>query len=276
MKVFVDRTLTDRINRSVGWLRANGMNNFEIVKLNAQLETFSKYRIRGGGAKAVRWILGAEYFRGFDYAYIGDVDVMILPEHEALLETHKRQMDVLGLPFSNKVRTDSNGNSSNRLTGLHFVKVEEYFSRIGPIATRIWNDLQFRDSFFDGLPRDESFLYKLVKTAFPEFDDAVLAKAVRPWHGIHLGITRGNSNINLTVIEENCSLTLAEIRDRLTGYSKDKVFRGIQNGVFVRELQVILHYLSVPYPLRWSVQGVWYSIRTSLVGMRGWAKSASR
>lgn len=261
VKIFIETSLDDSIKKALRILRENRIENFEIVEMDTSFEGFIKCKMRGSGPKAsIRWILGEEYFKGFEYVYIGDIDIMILPENESLLDLHKRQMDLLKLPFSNKVRSNPDGTCSGRLSGLHFIKVSEYFREVGPFIDRIWNDVTFRDCFFNGLERNESFLYKMAKEIF-SFDDTLLMNAVRPWHGIHLGITRGNSNIDLAVIEENSSLTLAEIRDKLVSYSNDGVFLEIQRLVFLRELQVILGHLSISYPLKWRIQGFVYSVR---------------
>lgn len=268
-KVFVETSLDSATKSAIDWLQRNHVKNFEIVEMRSDFGEFAKYKMRGSGAKSmVRWLLGEEYFKSFDYAYIGDIDIMILPEKESIIEVHERQMAEFGLPFSNKVRVDAKGRSSGRLSGLHFIKVREYFRCVEPIIDRIWKDLAFRDAFMVGLERNESFLYKLAKEAFPEFSEQALMRARRPWHGIHLGITRGNVNIDLKTIEQNSSLTLSEIRDRLVAYASDPVFQGIQKLVFVRELQVILKLLSVDYPWRWSIQGLLFRVNSEYLKYR--------
>jgi uncharacterized protein YcgL (UPF0745 family) len=185
---------------------------------------------------------------------MGDVDILILPEQVSLLDYHKEQMERLELPFSNMVRADDRGMPTSRLTGLHFVKVDGYFEKVDPIIRQIWEDEHFRDVYLSGLDRDESFLYKLNKDAFNNFNEQVLSKAGRPWHGIHVGITRADKELNVKVIEENSSLSLEEIRRVLLAYTADPIFQKIQRIVFAIEIQRILKRLSIPYPLNWKIR----------------------
>src|SRR5690606_33582173 len=137
-----------------------------------------------------------------------------------MLELHKNQMNDLGVPFSNKVRTDKFGNPIKRLTGLHFIKTKEYFDKMDSLLFKLKKNKGFREKYFIDIDRDENLLYKLNKEAF-NFDDNMLAKAQRPWHGLHLGITRGNKNVNLKIIEQNSSLSIEEIKLQITSMLED-------------------------------------------------------
>src|SRR5690554_7445117 len=82
------------------------------------------------------------------------------------------------------------------------------------------------------------------------FDPELLSRAERPWHGLHLGITRGNKDLDVKTIEENSSLSIDAVKMELKQYLKDPIFRQIQNQVFVVELEAVFRQLSVPYSFR--------------------------
>lgn len=263
VKIFIEKTLEPNIQKILEYLKERGFENFEIIIWKASLEDYQTYKIRGGGKKLIRWILGQEYFRDFEYVYIGDIDILFLPEEKLILDFHINQMSKLGMPFSNKVRSDEKGALSERLTGLHFFKTKEYFERIDPITSRIRKDKTYRDKYLEGLERDENFLYKINKEAF-DFDPKLVSNIQRPWHGLHLGITRGNKNLDTETIEENSSLSLDELINHLKEYIKDPIFKEIQAKVFVVELEVILKELSVPYSFVWKLKGVEYRLTHKL------------
>ena len=60
-----------------------------------------------------------------DYTYVTDVDMMILRENPTIAEFHINQMNQDGLCYSNSPRTKEE-DGSNRLTGLHFARLEWY------------------------------------------------------------------------------------------------------------------------------------------------------
>lgn len=260
VKIFIENKLESKITTALEYLNHVGVKNFEIVVWDSANDDFGGYKIRGGGKKLTRWVLDYNYFENFKYAYIGDIDILFLNEKMSILDFHKKQMVKLDIPFSNKVRIDENGKTVERLTGLHFFEIKKYFEKINPIISRINKDKEYRDKYLEGLERDENFLYKINKEAF-DFDPKVLANAQRPWHGLHLGITRGNKDLDIQTIQQNSSLKLEEVRAQLGEYLKDPVFREIQAQVFVIELEAILNKLSIPYPFSWKYQGFKYRMR---------------
>ncbi|RBP27162.1 hypothetical protein DFR65_1104 [Oceanihabitans sediminis] len=258
IKVFTDKALEVNIYKTLKFLKENNIKNFEIIEMKTSLEEYEKYKMRGGGVKTlVRYLVGKEYFDAFDYAYIGDIDILFLPEQMSILDFHTRQLVELHQPFSNKVRLDKDGGITERLTGLHFFKTKEYFDKINPIISRIKTDQSYRDHYLKGLERDENFLYKINKEAF-DFDPELLSRAQRPWHGLHLGITRGNKDLDIQTIQENSSLSIEEIINHLREYIQDPIFMEIQKKVFVVELEVILKELSIPYTFSWKYKGYKY------------------
>lgn len=258
IKIFIEKTLEPNIQEVLEFFKNKNIENFEIIFLEISFEEYMVYKMKGGGVKTlIRFLINKEHFNTFDYVYVGDVDILFLPEVESILDFHINQLSTLKLPFSNKVRINKNGDLTDRLTGLHFFKTKEYFEKIDPIISRIKLDKNYRDKYLEGLERDESFLYKINKEAFA-FDPELVSKAQRPWHGLHLGITRGNKNLDFQTIEENSSLNIDEIRSYLNEYLKDPIFRKIQTKVFVVELESILKELSIPYSFAWKYKGFKY------------------
>ncbi|MDC8000096.1 hypothetical protein POV26_03540 [Aequorivita todarodis] len=263
IKIFVYQHIDSKVKEAIKIMSDHKITNFEIIPLEKNILEFTSYKIKGGGGKLIRWLVDSSYFKEFNYVYIGDIDILFLKEKQALLKFHTEQLKSLNVPFSNKVRIDEKGNYTNRLTGLHFFKTKEYFEKIDPILIRLKNDKLYRNQYLKGLERDENFLYKLNKEAF-NFDDEVLSHAQRPWHGLHLGITRGNKGIDEKIIIQNSSLSIDEIRAYLVEYSNDPLFKEIQKLVFVIELDVILKKLSVKRPFSWIWEGSLYQIKNKL------------
>lgn len=261
VKIFTDKKLEINIEETLTYLKENNIRNFEIVNFCDSFHDYNKYKMKGGGVKTlVRYLIDIEHFYEFDYVYIGDIDILFLEEDLSIPDFHIRQMKQLGLPFSNKVRVDKNGIITKRLTGLHFLKTKEYFEKINSIILKIKNDKSYREKYFEGLNRDEEFLYRLNMDAF-NFSPLQLSKAERPWHGMHLGITRGNKNVDIKTVEENSSLSIEDIKKQLKEYLKDPIFQEIQKQVFLIELEVILKELSIPYSFLWKYEGLKYKIR---------------
>lgn len=254
IKIFLEKSLQGNIKKVLEMFQKKGFVNFEVIEMQTSFDAYQVYKMKGSGAKTmIRWLFGKAYFTDFDYVYIGDIDIFFLPETISVLDFHIKQMHTLNLPFSNKVRLDKEGKLTERLTGLHFFKTEPYFNKIEPIINRVQNDKQFRDSYLKGLERNEHFLYKINMQAF-NFNPEKVSKAKRPWHGLHLGITRGNKNVDISVIKDNSSLTLNEITKHLKVYAKDSLFKAIQKNVFVLEFAVILKELAISQPLSWKLQ----------------------
>jgi hypothetical protein len=251
VKIIVDGFISPHITQVLEILKKQQINRFEIVEIaDNGYEEYKDYNIRGGGKKLLRWLFSYSFFKDFDYVYFGDVDILILPEKTPLIDFHISQSNQFGLPFSNKVRTDDENRPTNRLTGLHFIDVKNYYKKVQPIIENITTDIDYRKTYFSGIQRDENLLYKINKEAFA-FDETKLTQAVRPWHGLHLGITRGNKDIDIKTIEENSSISLDEIKKHLSSYQNDPIFNKIQSKVFVIELYEILKQLKMSNRTDW-------------------------
>lgn len=260
-KIIIEGKLNDSIKKILETLKGHSNYNFEILELETSFDRYEKFEMRGSGAKTmIRYLFDSSYFPNCDYIYIGDIDILFLPEKTSLLDFHINQIRVIGAPFSNKVRLKTDGSLSTRLTGLHFLEKKNYFKAVDPIIKKLLSDESYLNSFVNGLERDEEFLYKLNMEAF-NFAPELVSQMGRPWHGLHLGITRGNKNINLKTIEENSSLSISEIKNFLSNYSSDKIFKEIMKNVFVMEYYVILKHLQVYTPFSWEIKAIAYDWR---------------
>lgn len=260
VKVFLEDKLFEEIKNVLDFIKDNAGFKFEIVELNTSFSSYEKFKMRGSGAKTmIRWLLDSSFYPESEYIYIGDIDIMFLKEEYSLLDFHISQANKINLPFSNKVRIDQLG-ITTRLTGLHFIIKEPYFNKVNPILKQLLSNESFLENYLIGLERNESFLYKLNMDAF-DFNPLEVSKLIRPWHGLHLGITRGNKNVDLKIIKENSSLSIDEIKIQLNELLQDKIFQKIMNKIFVIELYVILKNLQLSVPFQWKLKVIIYKLK---------------
>lgn len=151
--------------------------------------------------KCLRWTNYSDEFENFDYIYIGDIDMLVCREKPDLLLQHIQHCDLLGLPYSNKVRgTGAWQDKPRRLTGLHFVKRKEWYGAMRPIMKK-YNEL-LRKKRIDH-DQNEVVLHQMVAESvlgLPKGIDEVRDSAYRfrPHHGLHLRLwQRPNDNPKL-------------------------------------------------------------------------------
>lgn len=259
VKIFTEDDLSENVKKSLDFLMKSGFENFQILDPKLPNDYYSEFNFGNGKnqtGKLARWLLNYSYFEEFSYCYIGDVDFIHLPEKIHIVDFHKKNMEKFGLPFSNMVRKDKSGTPIRRMAGWHFFEPKNYYEKVEPIINKLKNNREYRYGYLKKLERNEHFLYELTKEAF-NFDDHELSKMYRPWHGLHIGISRGNENIDAMTIQNNTSLSLNETKQLLTNFAKDSVFIKLQNMIFVIELDVIFQELGVERPLKWK----WWRLR---------------
>lgn len=171
VKILLEKTLSVEIKNL---LRLLPYKNY-VVKENYWQDNFSNKFEK----KARRWMIPESEFDTFEYAYIGDVDFLIVKEKPSLLELHIAHCNKIGLPFSNEIRITE----KKRITGLHFIKVKEYYAA-----------LKIDKSKWKGKSNEE-ILYLIIEDSFPDFKEKLAIEIYRPHHGFHLGLTRGGKNI---------------------------------------------------------------------------------
>ncbi len=228
--------------------------------------------ISGGGPKLLRWVLPREYFDGYKYIYIGDVDILMLKEAQSLFDFHKNQMKQFGLPFSNRVRPLPEGGLSKRLTGLHFFEVDPYYDKIESTAIKILTDQDFSNAYLKGLERNEHVLYKLVKDCIG-FDENEVVKMERPWHGFHIGVVRGGLKMTRAQIEANSSISPEEIKKQLSVALRDPAFVKLFKTSFCVEAYWSYQQFDIKLPidlklalLKFNVNRVRQKIKRKILG----------
>lgn len=179
------------------------------------------------GRRAYRWLIWDPIFEDYDHLYIGDIDMLMLPEAIDLEVSHSIHAQMMSLPYSNAVRMNlEEGKPSlklaasmaktwdlagvraaltsvpprvmRRLTGLHFVRVADYYKAVRPVTEDFKRLLAVRPSYSRD---DEELLYDLVlasglglppvSASGPDLDPTHYTDVgFRPHHGIHMGLFR--------------------------------------------------------------------------------------
>lgn len=143
--------------------------------------------------KCLRWTNYSDEFEKFDYIYTGDIDMLICKEEPSLLQQHIQHCDFIGLPYSNQIRGFGDWkNKPRRLTGLHFVKRNEWYTAMRNIMIKYDRLLQKNCVTYG---QNEVMLYQMVKESslkLPKEIDEISDSEYRfrPHHGLHLGLWR--------------------------------------------------------------------------------------
>jgi len=172
-------------------------SSFDLVSKNSNVSfydnTFKDIPHSITKLKASRFLLDSSYFKDIKYIYIGDIDLFISKEKISLLEQHLIHCNETSLCYSNAVRDLD----YNRLTGLHFIKTDEYFEKMDAIITKYYEALRAESLSVSDQHKgclDEMMLYKMVEEAncgFPK-------NYFRPHHGLHIGVWRKKKPFSLS------------------------------------------------------------------------------
>ena len=188
--------------------------------------------------KTLRWTILADQLPGIQYAYIGDIDIMIAKEQEDLFENHKLHAQTIGASFSNIIRP-----GAPRLSGLHFIDVVPYTNAVRAGVRELRETLKQPIKI-----RNELLLYDLVKNS------EILPKSLgwlcgvggpqtpqyRPMHGVHLGQFRGdNTTYNSASKEEE----QAYFKDFVKAFEESKELRRLIDVVHERVKLTIVRAL---------------------------------
>jgi len=171
-EVVTDQARAEKLNNSKGLhLLKNLFENKIIIR--------GKRVKRGRRSKLVRSQIGRfleEPILKAEYTYIGDIDILLT---EPLVDFHVKKMQSRNLCFDNEIRQDL-----RRLTGLHFVKTNEYYN-----ATR-----KARTGYNGPFGNDEDLLCRIVESSFGDIHKLIPTaepfKISRPLHGTHLSLRR--------------------------------------------------------------------------------------
>lgn len=145
-------------------------------------------------AQALRWVLWDDSFTSYDYIYFIDIDMFYIKEPVPLHEQHEFHMKRTGLPFDNMrrivvvrefslkrqilrlavlikrhkikyiVRYFINFRKDiYKLSGLHFVKVKEYYQVFTKNKILYYRNLIYDGSYVKFGENDEAYLYYIMK-----------------------------------------------------------------------------------------------------------------
>lgn len=161
-----------------------------------------------------RFLINKEEYRGFDYIYITDIDMMILREKVELLYYHLNEMERTGLCYSNSIRNRKHWKGNQSVTGLHFASYE-FFERTEEAMEKYSEKVKTGEV---GAKReyDGNMLYRIIK----ESKLGICGKypLAERHHGIHMGsfrLYKGNlkRKLNKRVDKDKCRKWLTMLKD---------------------------------------------------------------
>ena len=171
VKIFLTEELLPKYKPMLSILKSLG--DLDIVE-----NMFAGFPKTNQELKTLRWIIKPEMFDGYDNIYMGDIDILMCKEPQALESQHIKHCEDTGLAYSNSVRP-----GSNRLSGLHFIRKDAYYAKMSLITKKYTKKL-----IEGGLRniKNEVTLYNMVKASGLGFPKVWF----RPHHGLHLGLWR--------------------------------------------------------------------------------------
>jgi hypothetical protein len=130
-----------------------------------------------------RFVVPPEYYNGYDYVYITDIDMMLLKEKVSLMDFHVCEMEETDMCYSNSRRNSKHWRGEESLSGLHFAD-QRWFEKTERARQKYERLLRSgekgRKREYDGL-----LLGKMVKES--GLCMCKKHKLVPRHHGIHLG-----------------------------------------------------------------------------------------
>ncbi len=132
---------------------------------------------------ALRFVVPPKYYEGYDHVYVGDIDIMIMPERIALDEFHRNEMVTTGLSYSNSLRNIHHYCGYQSVSGLHFAS-KHWFDQTEEQRAIYYRLLErgliglYRE--YDGL-----MLYRMIEKSGLKLPAKLKLK--KRHHGIHLG-----------------------------------------------------------------------------------------
>lgn len=176
--------------------------------------------------KATRWLYEYEDIKNYDFVFTGDIDFFICKENISLLDFHLNFCNKYNTCYSNRVRRNT-----FRLTGLHFYKVDEYYSFCNDIINEFRDRLINKDySIFRNIESnlinyngDEELLYNLAARSGLDFPKNIQEKRLH--HGIHL-------KRNYSQVSTEKEFELIEYTNQfIDTYENDEIFKEILSMV---------------------------------------------
>jgi len=238
VKIFVHDFLSKKEKTCLNMLKSKYPSHFEIIEnyRNKMLSYAVKTEENRTLLTTLRWLIPSSEFEGFDYAYIGDIDYLIIKEEPGILQGHIEHCKKTGLPYSNMIRKES-----RRLTGLHFFEVKSYYEKMKNIIDYYYKNISELQSLikqFNESP-NEAFLYLIVSQNIGIIEEIKHGKELqyRPEHGFHLG------NIRAGIIRRDGYLHRYAANPHLIQYCYDDIFYRMLNILPVKEIIYLFKHL---------------------------------
>jgi len=148
----------------------------EIVPM---FEDFPRYQYN---SIALRFVVPPEHYEGWEYVYVGDIDLPLMPEPMNLEQFHTQEMVASRLCYSNSLRHKSHYQGYQSLTGLHFA-TPKWFKETEDERVRYW-DLLKRGLVGCYREYDGAMLYRMAERSGVGLPKKYKLK--NRHHGIHL------------------------------------------------------------------------------------------
>ena len=215
-----------------GNLSQHVKNALALIKYDYKLvpDLFNKYVKYKFSPIAWRFIIDPKHYKGYDYVYITDIDMMILPEKISLLNFHLNEMGETGLCYSNSKRNKKHIDGHRSLTGLHFAS-QEWFRKTEK-ARQKYEELIRTGALGKEREEDGRILYNMCKESglkTPEKRPLVMRH-----HGVHMGNWRlfhSYKKLNKRMGIEKCRAWL-KIRETKTF---NNIYRFVSTNPMLRE-----------------------------------------
>lgn len=286
IRLYIDNELMEEEKKAVEYLRTYYGGIFVIENYAKQTKLSKKATYIQQIQRSQRWLFFDEAFLDYEAIYIGDIDLLIFKEKKPLFEQHMLHCEHIDKVYSN-IRRPGAKKMFNlkligrnflkfgfkqslryylkkqkeifKLTGLHFVKPKEYYSKVNLVIGKFYEELNLlaegKSTRYNLCSfNNEALLRDLVVDA--GLGDCPLAKGkrynveenaqvdeFRPHHGIHLGIFRSDvimeaekdiisSNLYLSYYKQFKKIKSTVIYDKISGCFNDylvKILEKMEN-----------------------------------------------
>ncbi len=179
VKIYLQNNLTNNNKKAISIL-SEYHSGFEIIENYSGVNCENITHL-----PSIRYLLPRSEFKDFKYVYIGDVDFIVLNEHnDDFVSYYKSHCNKTKLPFSNAITHDNN---KNRMTGLHFIETDPYYDKIEPEISKVIMGTEFSKKIRNSFSFDEEILYDMINHVY---NLAPLEGYIRPHNGVHFGYAR--------------------------------------------------------------------------------------
>ena len=221
VRVYLREELMPHNRRALDAIRAGLSSRFEIRE-----NSFQEFPVTA--FKTTRWLIPHEELSNFEYAYIGDVDFIICREDPDIRSRHAGYCRENDLPYSNAVRVKDP--PIKKLSGLHFIIVKPYYEKMGSVMAQMRDRILSEPTGDHARMGNEFVLYEMVERGIGRFPP----RWFRPVHGIHLGVIRGQLDVDRAVIQRRKPFVIGELL-------RDPVYRQVKSHMDPSVLKQVRH-----------------------------------